>query len=195
MRVLVGCEESGRVRDALLALGHDAYSCDLLPTRSRPERHFQCDVLTILDQGWDMAIFHPVCRYLANSGVRWLHTDPSRWPKMFDGADFFLSLLNAPIPKVAVENLVMHKYAKRLIGRNADFSLQPYEHGDPFTKRTCFWTRNLPKIVPTNIVSERTAKVHLMPPGPDRERLRSETEPGVAAALAMQWGGRVGMPL
>ena len=188
-RVLVACEYSGRVRDALLERGHDAWSCDLEPCESDPARHIQGDVLPLLQEPWDLVIAHPPCTYLANSGVRWLHTDPSRWERMRQGAEFFLACLNANAPKVAVENPVMHQYAREIVGRGPDCTTQPWQHGDGYTKRTCFWTRGLPPLAPTNVVEGREAQCHRMPPGPDRWEARSRTYPGIAAAIADQWGG------
>ena len=188
MKILVACEYSGRVRDAFLERGHDAWSCDLEPCESDPARHIQGDVLPILDGDWDMVIAHPPCTYLANSGVRWLHSDPSRWERMREGAEFFLRFLHARAPRVAVENPVMHKYAREIIGRGPDFTVQPWQHGDGYVKRTCFWTRGLPPLTPTNIVEGREAECHRMPPGPDRWKARSRTYPGIARAIAGQWG-------
>lgn len=186
LRVLVACEYSGRVRDAFIAKGHDAISCDLLPTES-PGPHIQGDVLPILGREWDMVIAHPPCTRLCNSGVRWLH-ERGLWGDMREGAEFFLACLNANAPKVAVENPVMHKYAREIIGRGPDFCLQPWEHGEPHTKRTCFWTKGLPPITPTNIIEERNPTVHRASPGPDRWKERSRTYDGVAKAMAAQWG-------
>ena len=115
LKVLVACEYSGTVRDAFIAQGHDAMSCDLLPSDA-PGPHHQGDVREILNDGWDLMIAHPECTYLTNSGVRWLRKDVSRWLKLFDGAEFFKELLHAPIPLKAIENPIPHKYALRLIG-------------------------------------------------------------------------------
>lgn len=190
MRILIACEYSGRVRDAFLARGHDAVSCDLLPTES-PGPHIQGDVSDMLRQPWDMVIAHPPCTYLANSGVRWLHTDPSRWELMEQGAAFFLECLNANTPMVAVENPVMHKYARETIGGlRPDFTVQPWQFGDPAKKRTCFWTRGLPPLTPTSEMTadDAVAECHLASPGPDRWKNRSRTYPGIANAMASQWG-------
>lgn len=189
LRVLVACEFSGTVRDAFAALGHNAWSCDLLPSE-RPGNHIQSDALTVLDLRWDLLIGHPPCTYLCNSGVRWLHTRPERWELMHQACEFFLALFNAPVPRVAIENPVMHKYAKAHIGIwKPMFTLQPYEHGEPETKRTCFWTKGLPPIKPSNVVPCTTARVHRASPGPDRWKERSRTLPGIAKAMAEQWGG------
>lgn len=187
MRVLVACEFSGAVRDAFRARGHNALSCDILPTEA-PGPHYEGDVMDILDDGWDLMVAHPPCTYLANSGVRWLHSEEGRWEKMREGAYFFRRLLDAPIPKVAIENPVMHKYAVEIIGRRQDFCVQPWQFGHGETKRTCFWTRGLPKLTPTEIVEGRTPRVHHASPGPDRWKERSITLPGIARAIAEQWG-------
>lgn len=185
-RVLVACEHSGRVRDAFIARGFDAVSCDLLPSDS-PGPHIQGDVFDLLFEEWDLVIAHPPCTRLCNSGVRWLH-ERDLWLEMEEAANFFLACLNANSHYVAVENPVMHKYAKSIIGRSHDFTVQPYEHGDPYSKRTCFWTKGLPPLKPTNIVSGRYPAVHFASPGPDRSKIRSITYPGIADAIADQWG-------
>jgi hypothetical protein len=190
LKVLVGCEYSGAVRDAFIALGHDAMSCDILPT-DNPGPHYQGDVMDIINDGWDIAVFHPPCTYLCNSGVRWLSTDPQRWPLMEEGAKFFKALLEADIPHIAVENPIMHKYAKAIIGRGQDCSVQPWEHGHGETKRTCFWLKNLPAIKPTNIVEGREGRIWKLSPGADRWKLRSQTYPGIAKAIAEQWSAYV----
>jgi len=189
MRVLVGCETSGKVREAFRALGHDAWSLDILPADDGSEFHIQADIRNRLyweRQPWDIGIFHPPCTRLCNSGVRWL-AERDLWAEMREGARLFLHCLNAPIPRVAVENPVMHKYAREIIGRGPDFTIQPWQFGHPETKRTCFWTRGLPPLVPTNIVDGREARIHKMAPGPDRWKKRSETYQGIADAMAAQW--------
>lgn len=195
MRVLVGCEFSGVVRDAFTALGHDAMSCDLLPTE-RPGKHYQGDVCDILGDGWDLAIFHPPCTYLCNSGVKHLYIggrkvngiEPSRWDRMAEAAEFFRFLLNYPIPLVAVENPVMHGYGIELIGEAQAQTFQPWQHGHGEVKRTCLWLRGLPKLMPSCVVSGRQARVHGESPGVNRWKNRSRTLSGVAAAMAQQWG-------
>lgn len=189
MRVLVACEFSGIVRDAFIAKGHEAWSCDLVQTE-RPGNHLVGSVLNYIPPAypWDLMIAHPPCTYLANSGVRWLHTDASRWPKLFEAADLFRALLEADIPRIAVENPVMHKYGRRLIGSGHTQTVQPWQFGDGQVKRTCLWLKNLPPLVPTDIVEGREARVHKMSPGPDRGRLRSITYQGIANAMADQWG-------
>lgn len=186
MRVLVACEFSGIVRDAFRARGHDAVSCDLLASE-RNGPHIQGDARALLADGWDMLIAHPPCTRLCNSGVRWLH-ERGLWGEMEEVADLFLAFLNAPIEKVAVENPVMHRYARERVGRRPDFTIQPWQFGEGEVKRTCFWTRGLLPLQPTNVVPGRRARVHRCPPGPDRWRERSRTLPGVADAMAEQWG-------
>lgn len=190
LRVLVGCESSGVVREAFRALGHDAWSCDILPAEDGSPYHFQGDVLEVLGQGWDIGIFHPPCTRLCNSGVRWL-AERNLWADMREGAEFFRALLNAPIPRIAVENPVMHKYAREIIGMGHTQSIQPWQFGHGETKRTCLWLVNLPPLVPTDVVEGREARIHRMPPGPDRWRERSRTFTGIGAAMAAQWGGLV----
>jgi hypothetical protein len=196
LRVLVACEFSGTVRDAFLARGHDAWSCDLLPDERGSNRHIRGDVRDILDERWDMIIVaHPPCTRLCNSGVRWLADPPpgrtraEMWDELREGAELFSLLWNAPAPHVAVENPVMHRHAKALIrGYTAPAqSVQPWQYGHPETKRTCLWLRGLPALRPTNIVEGREPRVHRMPPSPTRWRERSRFFAGIAAAMAEQW--------
>lgn len=187
MRVLVACEYSGRVRDAFIKKGHDAWSCDLLPTDAEGP-HIQGDVLNLLNQKWDLMIAHPPCTYLCNSGVVWLHRDDSRWEKMRDGAKFFKLLMQANIPRIAVENPIMHKYAVEIIGKRQDQVIQPWQFGHGETKATCLWLKNLPALMPTKIVSGREQRLHYLPPSKDRWKLRSTTYQGIADAMAEQWG-------
>jgi hypothetical protein len=195
MRVLVACEYSGRVRDAFIAKGHDAMSCDLLPT-DVPGPHYQGDVRDILNDGWDMMIAHPECTYLTNSGVCWLHKDESRWAKLDEGAEFFKTLLDAPIEKKCIENPIPHKYAVERIGRKYDQIVQPWMFGHPERKATCFWLRGLNPLVETNNVREemlllpknRQQRLHYLPPSKDRWKIRSTTYQGIADAMAEQWG-------
>lgn len=196
-RILIACEFSGIVRDAFIARGFDAWSCDLLPT-DRPGPHIQGDVREHLHRGWDAMIAHPPCTYLCNSSVSWLGerksknpkvlTGAARWEAMREGAAFFLHLLDAPIRFIAVENPVMHGHALRLVGSRYDQIIQPYEYGDPYQKATCLWLRRLPKLVPTNIVAGREQKCWREAPSEDRDKIRSETYPGIARAMADQWG-------
>jgi hypothetical protein len=188
MTWLVACEYSGRVRDALLAQGIDAVSCDLLPTEVDGP-HIVGDVSALLRKRWAGVIAHPPCTRLCNSGVRWL-AERDLWSDMRDGAAFFLECLNANSPIVAVENPVMHKYAREIVGSGPDFTCQPWQFGDPAKKRTCFWTRGLPALAPTSDMqaSDARADCHLASPGPDRWKERSRTYPGLALAIATQWG-------
>lgn len=191
MKVLVACEYSGRVRDAFRAKGHDAWSCDILPCDADPKYHYQGDALDIAYNGnWDLMVAHPPCTYLTNSGVRWLHERPERWKDLDEGAEFFRKLLNAPISKIAVENPIMHKYAIERVGRKHDFCLQPYEHGEPHSKKTCFWLKGLKPFGPTNIIPKNQVNqtIWKLPPSKDRWKLRSTTYKGVAKAMADAWG-------
>lgn len=196
MRVLVACEYSGRVRDAFIKQGHDAMSCDLLPTDVEGP-HYQGSVTDIIDDGWDLMVAHPPCTYLTNSGVSWLHKDPSRWGKLDEGAAFFKRLLDAPIKKIAVENPIMHKYAKERIGGVKQSQIvQPWMFGHMEQKATCLWLKGLPLLKPTNIVREEMMalpdkerqRLHYLPPSADRWKKRSETFEGIANAMAAQWG-------
>ncbi len=192
LRVLIACEYSGRVRDAFSALGHDAMSCDLLPTE-KPGPHHQGDVLPLLREPWDLVVAHPSCQYLANSGVRW-RVERQEWAQVQDAAEFFLECLNANAPRVAVENPVMHSYGRKAIGGlRPSFTVQPWQFGDPAKKRTCFWTRGLPPLETTSVMTAADARAdcHLASPGPNRWKDRSRTYQGIADAIAMQYGGRV----
>lgn len=189
MKILVACEFSGVVRDAFLRRGHDAWSCDIEPTESNPDRHIQCDVLEILGDGWDMMIAHPPCTYLCNSGVQWLHTKPGRRGRMADGAEFFKRLLDAPIHRIAIENPIMHKYAKEIIGRGQDQVIQPWMFGDLEKKAVCLWLRGLPRLE-YSIKKEpagTVARVANMGPSPNRGKERSRFFRGIAEAMAEQW--------
>lgn len=198
MKVLVACEFSGIVREAFRKKGHEAYSCDLLPTEIKSDYHIQMDILELIYKEKfkaDLMIAHPDCTYLTNSGVRWLHTDPTRWKKLYEGTSFFNLLKDAPYKKIAIENPIPHKYAKKQIGDYTQI-IQPYQFGHLETKATCLWLKNLPELVPTNNVYEemkklpknQTNKVHYEPKGPDRWKNRSRTKTGIAQAMADQWG-------
>jgi len=198
MRVLVACEYSATVRDAFRARGFDAWSCDLLPTEGDPRWHIQGDALEVAyGQHWDLLIAHPPCTYMANSGVCHLHTDPTRWAKLDDAAAFFRALWAAPVKAAAIENPVMHKYAKERIGgmRQAQ-TIQPYQFGHMEQKATCLWLRGLPKLKPTSDLKDATRalpdnerqRLHYLPPSADRWKLRSTTFQGIANAMADQWG-------
>ena len=189
MKVLVACEFSGIVRDAFIKRGHDAWSCDLLPTEQPDGNHYQGDVRDILYDEWDLIIAHPPCTYFANSGVRWLHRDENRWKKLDESAQFFNLFLKHPCGKVAIENPVPHKYALERIG-NIKYTqtIQPWQFGHGESKRTCLWLKNIPMLHPTNIVEGRFGYCHQLPPSSERWKLRSITYQGIAEAMADQWG-------
>jgi hypothetical protein len=191
-RILVACEFSGAVREAFRNLGFEAYSCDILPADPLSPYHIQRDVRDLFKQQWDLVIFHPPCTYLCNSGVRWLYTDPTRWEKMVAGAEFFKLFLNLEdVPRVCIENPIMHKHAKAIIwGDNYQQPqiIQPWMFGHGETKATCLWLKGLPPLVPTDIVSGRDNRIHRMSPGKNRGHLRSITYSGIAKAMAEQWG-------
>jgi hypothetical protein len=189
MRVLVACEYSGRVRDAFRALGHDAMSCDLLPT-DVPGPHYQGSVLDVINDGWDLMIAHPPCTFISKAGVRWLHSDPTRWAKLDESCEFFNALLDCDIPKYCIENPIPHRYAiERLKGRKYTQIVHPWQHGHGETKATCLWLKGLPNLTPTNIVDGREQRMLKLPPSPDRWKIRSTTYHGIAHAMAQQWGG------
>jgi hypothetical protein len=208
MRILIGCETSGVVRRAFAARGHDVWSCDLEPAEDRSNRHIICDVRDLLHDGWDMlAVFHPPCTRLCNSGVRWLHTPPpgrtvdDLWAELDAGAELFSAVWNAPIPRIAVENPVMHKHAKtRIMNYHPPAQIvQPWWFGEPTFKATGLYLKGLPPLVATNrLTPPRKAMdpethaawsmIHRASPGKDRARLRSRTFQGIADAMADQWG-------
>lgn len=207
MRVLVGCETSGQVRRAFSDLGHDAWSCDLLPADDGSNRHIVCDVRKLLHESWDLlAVMHPPCTRLCNSGVRWLTTPPpgktraQMWADLDEGAALFSDCWNAPIERVAVENPVMHRHAKERI-RNYERpaqTVQPWWFGNEAFKATSFYLRGLPPLIATDRLSppavgtdehKRWSAVHRAPPSADRWKIRSATFPGIARAMALQWGG------
>jgi site-specific DNA-cytosine methylase len=181
MRVLIACEFSGIVRDAFIAKGHDAVSCDLLPSE-RPGPHIQDDVLKHLDDDWDMMIAFPPCTHLAVSGARWFK---EKQDEQFFAVLFFLNFARCSIEKTAIENPVGIMSTKY---RKPDQIIQPWMFGHGETKATCLWLRNLPKLVPTKVVEGREHRIHLMAPGPDRAKNRSRTYQGIADAMAEQWG-------
>lgn len=185
MRVLVACEYSGRVRDAFLELGHDAVSCDILKTES-PGPHWDGDVREILDWGWDLMIAHPPCTHLAVSGARWFK---NKVVEQKEALDFVSLLMNAPIPRICIENPISIISTKI---RKPDQIIQPWMFGDPYTKTTCLWLKNLPKLEPTNIVDRGEIVVHGGKRIPkwysNREFSRDRTFIGVAKAMAQQWG-------
>lgn len=207
MRVLVACEFSGVVRRAFAALGHDAWSCDLLPCEDRSNRHIVGDARDILNDGWDLlAVFHPPCTRLCNSGVRWLKKAPpgktlkQMWSDLDEGAELFSTFWNAKIERVCVENPVMHRYAKeRIVGyQDPAQTVQPWWFGDPKFKATGLYLRGLPPLVATNkLVTPKKgtpdhkawSEVARAVPGKDRWKIRSRFFPGIATAMAEQWGG------
>ncbi len=180
MRVLIACEFSGTVRDAFTRAGHDATSCDLLPSES-PGRHYQGDVRDVLRDGWDMMIAHPPCTHLAVSGARWFK---DKQAEQEEALAFVRLLLDAPIPRIALENPVSI-ISSRI--RKPDQIIQPWMFGHGETKATCLWLQGLPPLRPTNIVDGREARIHKMPPSADRWKERSKTYQGVAQAMAEQW--------
>jgi hypothetical protein len=201
MRVLVACEFSGIVRDAFRERGHDAVSVDLIPSE-RPGPHIIGDAIqAIRDVKPDLLIAHPPCTYITNAGVRHLHSIPSRngvlpkvhgterWAALDEACEFFRALLNAPVPRVAVENPVPHKYAVERIGRRPDQYVQPWMFGEPVQKAIGWWLRGLPLLLATGpMCEERHQLVHKMSPSPTRSHERSRFFPAVAAAMADQWG-------
>jgi hypothetical protein len=191
MRILVACEFSGIVRDAFIEQGHDAYSCDLLPTESplAMDKHYQKDVIQIIDDGWDMMIAHPPCTYLANSGVRWLGVQKGRRDKMEQAISFFRCFLYARIPLIAIENPIQHKHCRL---PKPDQIIQPWMFGDNETKAVCLWLKGLPKLTPLTVKKPENveARVWRMPPGPNRQKERSRFFKGIAKAMAQQWGGK-----
>jgi site-specific DNA-cytosine methylase len=182
VRVLVACEYSGAVRDAFLRLGHEAMSCDTQPTE-RPGPHYQGDVRDILSDGWDMMIAFPPCTHLAVSGARWFPEKRERGEQQ-EAIEFVRLLMSAPIPRIAIENPI--GLLSTAI-REPDQIIQPWQFGHGETKATCLWLKNLPRLVPTHVVTGREARIHRMPPGPNRSKERSRTYEGIAEAMAAQW--------
>ena len=194
MKVLVACEESQEVCKAFRELGHEAYSCDIEPcSGGHPEWHLQCDALEMLKLQWDMIIAHPPCTHLSSSGARWF-PEKRADGRQQQGIDFFMSFTRADCPHIAVENPVGIMSTQY---RKPDQIIQPWMFGHPEKKATCLWLKGLPKLEPTNDVSaymrtlpkSRQERLHYLPPGPDRARIRSRTFPGIAKAMAEQWGG------
>lgn len=185
-RVLIACEFSGVVRDAFLAEGHEAFSCDYLPSEGSREvafhRHLLCDVRSVLDDGWDLMIAHPPCTHLAVSGARWFK---NKQDKQVEALAFAQLLLDADIPQIALENPISIISTKI---RKPDQIIQPWQFGHGETKAICLWLKNLPKLVPTDVVEGREARVHHEPPSVDRWKNRSRFFLGVARAMAQQWG-------
>jgi hypothetical protein len=206
-RILIACETSGVMRRAFAARGHDVWSVDLLPAEDGSNRHITGDVRDHLDDGWDMlAVMHPPCTRLCNSGVRWLHTPPpgrtrdDMWAELDAGADLFTACFTAPIARVAVENPVMHKHARARLPADLPKPqiVQPWWFGEPYFKATGFYLRGLPPLAATHRLTpprpgtpahKAWSAVHRAPPGPDRWKFRSRTFDGLARAAAAQWGG------
>ncbi|WP_164757594.1 MULTISPECIES: hypothetical protein [unclassified Mesorhizobium] len=230
LRVLVACEYSGTVRRAFAARGHDAWSCDLLPSADRSNKHLIGDARDFLNDGWDLLmVAHPPCTRLCNSGVRWLSEPPGKltaehysaveiaayktmsrderlafmWRKLDEGAELFSAFWNSPIERVCIENPVMHQHAKDRIRNYAPFaqSVQPWQYGEPESKRTCLWMRGLDPLVPTYRTwdecrdalglpsdAKPEQRVHSVSPGPARWAERSKFFDGIANAMADQWG-------
>lgn len=194
MRILVACEFSGVVRDAFAALGHDAWSCDLLPSE-RPGNHIQADFRAVMQESWDFVGYHYECRVMANSGVRWLYSKPGRWDELKEAAAIFNLTIRDPRPGYA-ENSVMHCHAKKLIDRKQDQVIQPWHFGEPHFKATCLWLRGVQALAPTNRLTppakgtpehKAWSGVHRAPPGVNRWKQRSRTLSGIAKAMAQQW--------
>lgn len=192
MNILVACEFSGIVRDAFLAKGHEVWSCDLLPTWTG-NRHIQGDVLNWLDFGWDMMIAFPPCTHLAISGARYFKEKRGDGRQQ-EAIDFFMKLVNAPIDKIAIENPVG---IMSTVWRKPDQIIQPWQFGDDASKRTCLWLKNLPKLVPTDIIikdryaNQTASGQNKLTPSPTRAVERSKTYQGIANAMADQWGFKV----
>lgn len=205
LRILIGCETSGVMRRAFAARGHEVWSCDLLAAEDGSNRHIRGDIRDHLNEGWDiLAVIHPPCTRLCNSGVRWLHNPPNgrslneMWAELDEGAALFSACWQAPIPRVAIENPIMHKYARERLPADLPRPqiVQPWWFGEPFFKATGFYLKELPPLRETNRLAppkpgtedhKRWSAVHRAPPGPDRWRFRSRTFEGVADACADQW--------
>jgi len=197
VKILVGCEESQAVTIELRKLGHEAYSCDLIEcSGGYPEWHLQIDVFEAIKlKDWDMGIFFPTCTYLTVSANKWYKDQPERASGVLVGQkrrnardeaiDFFMQLYNCGIPKIAIENPIGVMSSRF---RKPNQVLQPWMFGHGETKATCLWLNNLPKLLPTDIVDGREQRMHLLPKTKDRAKLRSKTYPGIAQAMATQWG-------
>lgn len=184
MKVLIACEFSGVVRDAFLARGHDAISCDLLPTE-KPGPHIQNDIRDVSLSGYDLMIAHPPCTHLAVSGARWM---PGKEEQIQAALEFVQWLMSAPVPRICIENPIS------LIGsriRPSDQTIHPWQHGHNEEKTTCLWLKNLPRLRATNVVDGREQRVWRLPPSEDRWKERSRTYAGIAEAMATQWGNSI----
>ena len=196
LRVLVACEYSGAVRDAFIAAGHDAMSCDLLPT-DVPGPHYQGDVRDVLYDGWDLMIAHPPCTYLCSSGLHWNKRRPERQSQTEEALSFVRLLLDAPIQRIALENPI-GCISTRI--RKYDQMIHPWQFGHDASKATCLWLKELPPLKETNVLgggrkarraNQTASGQNRLPPSPDRWKIRSATYPGIAAAMADQWGNYV----
>lgn len=186
-RVLIACEESQAVCIEFRKLGFEAFSCDIQEcSGGHPEWHITGDVLGYLNDEWDLMIAHPPCKFLAWSGERWLTNNPERQQKRKDGFDFLKLLYHAPIPRICIENS-LSLFLQRTWKKPTQ-TIHPFHFGDPFRKSTCLWLKNLKPLMPTNVIYQREPAVHNMWPGPDRDKLRAKTYPGIAKAMAEQWG-------
>jgi hypothetical protein len=200
VRVLVACEYSGRVRDAFRKLGHDAMSCDLLPSDSPLLGcHYQGDVFDIIGDGWDLMIAHPPCTRLANSGVRWLR-ERDLWDELVEAAKFYNKFQQCTIKMKCIENPIMHKYAKAMVGDIKRQVVQPWWFGEKTFKATGYELTGLPDLVATNKLNipevgtdehKKWSWIHRASPSPDRWKIRSTTPQGIANAMAEQWGGQL----
>jgi len=197
MRVLIACEYSGAVRDAFIRAGHYAASCDLLPSESPLGDHYQCNVLDIIDHGWDLMVAHPPCTYLSSSGLHWNKRRPEREQMTKDSLEFVFQLMEADIPRIAIENPIGCISTKI---RKPDQIIKPYQFGHDASKNTCLWLKGLPLLRPTQFVEPRLVNgksrwanqtdsgQNKLTPSPDRWKIRSETYAGIAKAMAEQWG-------
>ena len=190
MKVLVACEFSQIVTKSFRDKGHEAFSCDILPTEGNPDWHYKCDISKVIGNGWDLMIAHPPCTYLSNSGVRWLYEQEGRKGKMILGAKWFKTLLDCNIPKIAIENPIMHKYAVDIIGRRQDQIIHPWMFGENESKAVCLWLKNLPKLEAEVLIKPEKLeqRVWKMGPSPERQKERSRFFKGIADAMAAQWG-------
>jgi hypothetical protein len=197
MKVLIGCESSGVIREAFRKRGHDAWSCDLLPADDHSRYHLQGNVLNYLNMGWDLLIIHPPCTYLSASGLHWNHRVDGRYQKTEEALNFVRKIMSAPIKRIAIENPVGCISTEI---RKPDQYIQPYEFGDDASKKTGLWLKNLPLLVPTAYCEPRIVNgkkrwsnqtdsgQNRLGPSPDRWKLRSKTYQGIADAMADQWG-------
>lgn len=194
MKVLIACEYSATVRDAFRKLGHEAWSCDIIPCDGDPTYHIQGDALEIINQGWDLMIAHPPCTYLSNAGARFLYPkkvlNQERLAKGMEAKEFFMALLDAPIDKICIENPVQSRVFDI---PKYDQTIEPYQFGHPFKKKTCLWLKNLPPLEHTEVLekpeSTKIAGNWFNKGGKDRQKNRAKTFQGIADAMASQWGG------